>query len=79
MQLDGMTVSLMPSMPTRNYVASLEEVAVGMQPIVSEWSQGKSFGKLLACLSSESGGRVQRRRRPRARVRWRQRHPGPQP
>jgi glycosyltransferase involved in cell wall biosynthesis len=54
MQLEGVTVTLMPSMPYPQYVASLEDVAVGMQPIVSEWSQGKSFGKLLACMSSEA-------------------------
>jgi glycosyltransferase involved in cell wall biosynthesis len=54
MQQQRVTVSLMPSMPYAQYVASLEEVAVGMQPIVSEWSKGKSFGKLLACMSSEA-------------------------
>jgi hypothetical protein len=54
MRLDGVSVSLMPSMPYPQYVASLEEVAVGMQPIVSEWSKGKSFGKLLACMTSEA-------------------------
>ena len=54
MRRDGIGISLMPSMPYAQYVASLEDVAVGMQPIVSQWSKGKSFGKVLACMSSEA-------------------------
>ena len=54
MRAQGIDISLVESMPYAEYVASLEDVAVGMQPIVSEWSHGKSFGKLLACMSSEA-------------------------
>ena len=53
-QAEGVTVAQVPSMPYAQYLASLEDVAVGMQPIASEWSKGKSFGKLLACMSSEA-------------------------
>ena len=53
MRRNGVSVSLIESMPYAQYVASLERVAVALQPIVSEFSQGKSFGKLLACMSSE--------------------------
>ena len=53
MRENGVPVSLLQSMPYAQYVASLERVAVGLQPIVSEFSKGKSFGKLLACMSSE--------------------------
>lgn len=46
---------LMPPMPYKEFVASLAEVAVGMQPVCEEhaYSLGKSFGKALAYLAAD--------------------------
>lgn len=50
----GVRVELMPFMPYADFLASLDEVAVGLSPVIpdSPFSRGKSFGKILAYLSA---------------------------
>lgn len=51
----GATTRILPSMPYNEFVRSLGEVAVGLQPICMEAhvSRGKSFGKLLAYMAAQ--------------------------
>ncbi len=46
---------LIPPMPYKEFVASLAEVAVGLQPVCEDhaYSLGKSFGKALAYLAAD--------------------------
>jgi glycosyltransferase involved in cell wall biosynthesis len=50
----GVAIELMPFMPYDAFLKSLEDVAVGLSPIIatSPFSRGKSFGKILAYLSA---------------------------
>lgn len=50
----GVTVRSFPFMPYGSFLRTLQEVAVGLQPVCSEnpYSQGKSFGKVLAYVAS---------------------------
>lgn len=52
----GIRLCLMPLMPYPDFVASLAEVAVGLQPVCEdhEYSLGKSFGKALAYLAADT-------------------------
>jgi hypothetical protein len=52
----GCRLRLMPLMPYPAFVASLAEVAVGLQPVCEdhEYSLGKSFGKALAYLAADT-------------------------
>lgn len=49
-------LQLMPPMPYPAFVASLAEVAVGLQPVCEDhaYSLGKSFGKALAYLAADA-------------------------
>jgi len=51
----GVRTRILQAMPYRDFVRSLEEVAVGLQPICMEAhvSRGKSFGKLLAYMAAQ--------------------------
>jgi hypothetical protein len=53
-QAAGATVELIPLMQYPDFLASLESVAIGLQPVCpeSEHSRGRSFGKILAYLSA---------------------------
>lgn len=50
----GVDVELLPFLPYDGFLKSLENVAVGLSPICTSapFSRGKSFGKILAYLSS---------------------------
>ena len=49
-------LALMPPMPYADFVVSLAEVAVGLQPVCEDhaYSLGKSFGKALAYLAADA-------------------------
>jgi hypothetical protein len=51
----GVPVQIIPPLPYKQFVQSLESVAVGLQPVSIEnpFSRGKSFGKLLAYLIAD--------------------------
>jgi glycosyltransferase involved in cell wall biosynthesis len=50
----GVTVDWMPFMSYEDFIASLDDIAVGLSPICvqSDFSRGKSFGKILAYLDA---------------------------
>lgn len=50
----GVKLELKPTMPYADFIASLRDVSVGLSAIVpeNEFSRGKSFGKILAYISS---------------------------
>ena len=50
----GITARILPPLPYQRFVRSLEEVAVGLQPVCieNEFSRGRSFGKLLAYMAA---------------------------
>ena len=54
-RLNHVHLRLMPPMPYKEFVDSLAEVAVGLQPVCEdhEYSLGKSFGKALAYLAAD--------------------------
>jgi hypothetical protein len=51
----GVPVKILPPLTYKQFVRSLESVAVGLQPVSIEnpFSRGKSFGKLLAYLIAD--------------------------
>jgi len=51
----GGTCEAIPSLPYEGYLEKVSEAAVGLQPVsnASEFSRGKSFGKLLAYLGGQ--------------------------
>ncbi len=51
----GVPIKTQPFLPYREFIDSLSQVAVGLQPIAMEspFSRGKSFGKVLAYLAAD--------------------------
>ena len=51
----GVPVQTIPPLPYKQFVRSLESVAVGLQPVCveSQFSRGRSFGKLLAYMIAD--------------------------
>lgn len=54
MRQAGVEIETVPFIQYDKFVASLQDVAVGISPVIiaSEYSQGKSFGKILAYLDA---------------------------
>jgi len=51
----NVTLELTPPLPYERFIASLAEVAIGLQPVCESnpYSMGKSFGKVLAYLAAD--------------------------
>lgn len=54
MRRAGVKIETIPFLPYKEFVRSLQDVAVGISPVIisSEFSRGKSFGKILAYLDA---------------------------
>lgn len=54
MRRAGAEIETIPFLPYKEFVRSLQDVAVGISPVIisSEFSRGKSFGKILAYLDA---------------------------